>query len=99
MELHGHITPLKLDFLEEILIVSLKRYDLLDIVAKYKEKQCYKDAIKKQEKLLKKRKSRKQKKQIPLAALQSASLYELLVIKSASESSRLHQFQVTSRCF
>ena len=38
---------LKLDFLEEILIASLKRHDLLDIVAKYKEKQCYKDAIKK----------------------------------------------------
>lgn len=99
LESHGYVTPLKLDFLEETLIASLKRYDLLDIVAKYKEKQCYKDAIKKQEKLLKKRKSRKQKKQVPLAALQSASSYELLAVKSADESSRLHQFQETFQMF
>ena len=70
LESHGHITPLKLDFLEEIL---LKRPGLLDVVAKYNEKQCYKDAMKKQEKLLKKRKARKQRKQAPLVVQQSAS--------------------------
>ncbi len=99
LESHGHIAPLKLDFLEDTLIASLKRYDLLDVVAKYKERQCYKDAIKKQEKLLKKRKSRKQKKLVHLAAQPSASSYGLLAVKSASESSTLHQFQETFQMF
>lgn len=97
LESHGHIAPLKLDFLEETLTTSLKRHDLLDVVAKYKEKQCYKDAMKKQEKLLKKRKANKQKKHA--SAQRSSGSCELLAVKTASECSRLHQFQETFQVF
>lgn len=99
LESRGYIGPLKLDFIEEMIIVSLKRHDLLDVVAKYKEKQCYKDAIKRQEKPLKKRKARKQRKQVVAAVQQSANSCELLAVKNADESSRLHQFQEAFQIF
>ena len=53
LESRGQIGPLKLQFLEEIL-VSLGRNDVLDLISKYKKKSIYKEAKKKKEKKSKK---------------------------------------------
>ena len=89
LESQARIGPLKLDFLEEVFRTSLKRQDLLGIITRYKEKQCYKKAVKKQKKKAKK------KKQDQGAARRFASSREL----SAQSSSRMCHFQETFQVF
>ena len=86
LESQARIGPLKLDFLERVFGI-LKRQDLLGIITEYKEKQCYKDAIKKRKK--------KKKKQDQGAAGRSASSLEL----SAESSSKMRHFQDSFRIF
>lgn len=83
LESQARIGPLKLDFLEEV-FRTLQRQDLLGIITKYKERQCYKDAVKQQKKKAKK------KKRDQGAARRSASSHSEL---SAESSSRMRHFQ------
>ena len=85
LESQGFINPLKLDFLEDVLATPLYRHDLLDILARYKDKHCYKDAIKKMRK-----KARKQKKRDPAPTTR---------LTISSEPTRLNHFQEAYQTF
>lgn len=90
LESQARISPTKLDFLEEV-FETLQRQDLLGIITEYKDKKCYKDAIKKQKK---KAKKKKQDERAGVAR-RSASSRELF----AESSSKMRQFQEGFRVF
>ena len=70
LESRGQIGPLKLQFLQEIL-VSIGRNDVLDLISKYKKKSIYKEAKKKK----KENKSKKQQDQT-IESLSAVHQYE-----------------------
>ena len=89
LESLGHIGPLKLDFLEELIEAIGKKY-LLEIIQGYKKNPLYKEAIRRlDEQDKKKKKGKKSKQQTPAAEYSP----EQLVASMINPTEMMHKLQ------